>query len=278
MKAVEPIYAIDLFPKINGRLIELLKSLSDEDWHKPTICALWDVKDIAAHLLDGTLRKISIIRDGCFGNKPDSINSYQALVDYLNGLNADWVKAARRLSPQVLIDLLEHNCRQEYELLKSLDPHREAMYSVAWAGEHSSENWFDIAREYTEKWHHQQQIRLAVTKPGITERELYYPVLDTFMRALPYTYRKVDAAEGVLLKFNIAGDAGGAWFLLRRDGHWRLLAQAEGATRSEVTIGEELAWRLFTKGIEKETARKEINITGDADLGGEIVNMLSVMA
>src|SRR5688572_32295034 len=45
---------------------------------------------------------------------------------------------------------------------------------------------FDTAREFTERWHHQQQIRLATNRPGIMTRELYYPVLDCFMRALPF--------------------------------------------------------------------------------------------
>ena len=278
MKTVEPIYVIDLFPKLDARLIELLESLSDDEWHSPTICALWDVKDVAAHLLDTNLRKLSMFRDKYFGDKPGGINSYQDLVDYLNRLNAEWVKAARRLSPRVITNLLEQTNREVFESLKEIDPHAEAVYSVAWAGEQVSENWFDIAREYTEKWHHQQQIRLAVRRPGIMERELYYPVLDTFMRALPYTYRNADAGDGTLLKFNIAGDAGGSWFLLRQSEQWQLLKEAEGPFTSEVTIGEEIAWRLFTKGIDKEAAKKDIQIIGDVGLGGEIINMLSVMA
>jgi hypothetical protein len=173
---------------------------------------------------------------------------------------------------------LEQTNREVFESLKDLDPHAEAIYSVAWAGEEVSENWFDIAREYTEKWHHQQQIRLAVSKPGIMERELYYPVLDTFMRALPYTYRNVDADDGALLRFNIVGEAAGTWFLLRSDGKWLLFIEAEGAPVSEVTINEEIAWRLFTKGIDKQAAKSGIQITGDVRLGSEVINMLSVMA
>lgn len=278
MKSVEPIYVEDLFAKLDARLVELLLSLSDDEWRAPTICAEWSVKDIAAHLLDTNLRKLSTFRDNYFGDKPEGVSSYKDLVDYLNRLNREWVKAARRLSPQVLTDLLEHSNAQVSELMKSLDPHAEAVFSVAWAGEERSENWFDIAREYTEKWHHQQQIRLAVNRPGILERELYYPVLDTLMRALPYTYEDVVASDGTLLRFNIAGEAGGTWFLLRQNSKWLLLTEAEGAPVSEVTIPEKIAWRLFTKGIDKEAARQEIEITGDARLGGEIINMLSVMA
>lgn len=278
MRAFQPIYVVDLFPRLDARLIELLESLSNDDWHKPTTCALWDVKDIAAHLLDGNLRKLSMFRDGYTGTKPDQINSYQDLVDFLNQLNADWVKAARRISPRILITLLDQTGREVNEMLKSLDPHKPALYSVAWAGEEESENWFDTAREYTEKWHHQQQIRLAVGRPGIMERELYYPVLDTFMRALPFTYKNVNSGDGTLLSFRIIGEAGGEWFLLRQHGEWQLVKEPVGNASSEVTLSQDLAWRLFTKGVDKESARTQIKITGDQGLGGEIINMLSVMA
>ena len=34
-------------------------------------------------------------------------------------------------------------------------------FGVAWAGEERSPAWFDVARELTERWHHQAHIRLA---------------------------------------------------------------------------------------------------------------------
>ena len=37
---------------------------SRDDWDRPTACALWSVRDIAAHLLDDDLRRLSFHRDG----------------------------------------------------------------------------------------------------------------------------------------------------------------------------------------------------------------------
>jgi uncharacterized protein (TIGR03083 family) len=278
MKAVEPIFLTNLFPKLAVRLVELLNDLSTDDWKKPTVCPLWNVKDIAAHLLDTNFRRLSSLRDNYFGDPVEGIDSYQGLVDYLNRLNADWVKATRRLSPRVLIELLEQTGNQVYQVFSSLDPYAPARYPVAWAGEEESANWFDIAREYTEKWHHQQQIRMAVDRPGIMERELYFPVLDTFIRALPFTYKNVDAEEGSLLKFRINGGAGDEWYLLRLDRRWQLLSEAEGACISEVIIDQEIAWRLFTKGIDRNEARLQIIIKGELEIGSKILGMLAVMA
>jgi hypothetical protein len=172
------IHTLPLYPKLDAELINLLKSLSAEDWSRPTVCRLWNVKDIAAHMLDGCyLRRLSIARDQFMGAPPPQMNSHQDLVSYLNQLNADWVKTCKRISPQVLISLMEEKSKEVVTYFHTLDPEGEAIFPVAWAGEERSANWFDIARDYTERWLHQQQIRLAVDKPGIMTRELYHPLV-----------------------------------------------------------------------------------------------------
>jgi uncharacterized protein (TIGR03083 family) len=278
MPQLGPIFVVDLFPKLDSKLIELLRSLAAGDWERQTIAPLWRVKDVAAHLLDTNLRQLSIVRDRFFGEKPENADSWDGQVAFLNRLNADWVKAFKRVSPPVLIELLEYTGKEVNQMYRGLDPYAEAVLPVAWAGEERSLNWFAMAREYTERWHHQQQIRLAVDNPGIMERELYFPVLDTFMRALPFRYQNVDADEGALIRFRITGDAGGWWFLVRRDGRWELVSEPAGRLASEVEISQDIAWRIFTKGIAKEVARAQITVMGDCNLGLHILNVIAVMA
>ncbi len=55
-----PIPTLHLFPVLDKLLIDLLFSLSPEEWNKPTVARLWTVKDIAAHLLDGSVRCIAL--------------------------------------------------------------------------------------------------------------------------------------------------------------------------------------------------------------------------
>jgi len=117
-----------------------------------------------------------------------------------------------------------------------------------------------------------------VDKPGIMERELYSPVLNTFMRALPFRYKEVEAEQDTLLRFRITGDAGGAWFLVRRDRRWELASEPAGRLASEVEFSQEIAWRIFTKGIAKEAARPQIAVAGDRNLGLHVLNVIAVMA
>jgi uncharacterized protein (TIGR03083 family) len=279
MKSVEPIFATELFCRIQDELLSLLRSLSADDWSKPTAARLWTVKDIAAHLLDSDIRRLSYQRDKAPMVPPEApIENYRDLVNFLNQLNADWIRAARRISPRLLIEFLEVTGTRVCELFKSLDPFAPALFGVSWAGEQESQNWFDIAREYTEKWHHQQQIRDAVGAPALTSRKWLFPVLDTFFRGLPHTYRETQADEGSSVLFTVAGEAGGAWTLMREGGAWKLYTGESDGPVCEVRMDQDAAWRLLTKGLSREEAEARIEIAGDDRLGKPILGMLAVMA
>lgn len=266
-----------LFEPLDTKLIELLQSLSNEDWNKPTIAPLWTVKDIAAHLLDTNLRALSS-RDN-YRIKPNAeIKSYKDLVDYLNKLNGDWIIATKRLSPQVLTELLEITGKKYSALIMNADMTIQAPVSVAWAGEQHSVNWFHIAREFTEKWHHQQQIRDAVGMLGIMTKEFFYPVMDTFMRGLPYRYRDVRAAEDTVVKIIINSEIGGQWFMIRNNSGWQLTTAAVERHDASITLEPDTAWKLFTKGIKPEAGKAASIITGNEQLIEPVLMLIAVMA
>jgi uncharacterized protein (TIGR03083 family) len=271
-----PILTAHLFPKLEGMLIELLRSLTPQDWEKQTPAPKWKVKDVAAHLLDTELRKLAAFRNLHTLENP-KITSSADLVALINSLNAEGVQKYRQLSTGELIARMESASTESAEYHQSLDPFGPAMFPVSWAGEDVSANWFDTAREFTERWHHQQQIRLAVEKPGIMTPEVYCPVLDCFMRALPHAYSAVPAECGTLAQFNIAGDCGGSWFLLRGTDTWKLVSSATGEKISETTIPQEIAWRIFTKGIARDVAETQVQVKGQSEIGLHILRMVSIV-
>ncbi len=281
--SMPPIYIADLFPEVTRRLVELLRSLSAEEWHRPTVSSRRTVKDIASHLLDGSLRRLSMQRDGY---RPidgwSQPRAYEPLMDFLNRLNDEWETGTRRLSPKVLVDLIEWADAQLADLLRSLDPHGPAIFPVAWAGEERSENWMDVARDYTEKWHHTQQIFDATKRSStILDRRLGHTCLDIFMRALPYTFRNVDAAQGIVVTVVVTGEEGGTWHVERRETGWVQVPVTSRAATSTVTLSSDTAWRLVTKrrGREAVLARfPDIRIEGDQALGGHVLDTVSVMA
>ncbi len=278
MKTVQPlrpVFTAHLFSKLERLLIELLRSLDADEWERQTVAPLWRVKDVAAHLLDTQLRKLSVVRDEYALDSP-ALASPAHLVAFVNRLNHEGVSVYRRLSPKVLISLMEFASRESDEYQRSLDPFAKARFAVGWAGEEESQNWFDTAREYTERWHHQQQIRTATDKPGIMTREFYHPVLDTFMRALPFHYRDVKAKAGSLAQFTVSGECGGSWHLYRDEKNWNLIEAPFGNKVSEVVIPQEIAWRIFTKGIDRLSASDQVSVNGD-EIGLHVLSMLSII-
>ena len=273
--SLAPIDAAPLIAELDVRLLDLLRSLSDEDWSRPTIAGAWTVRDVTAHLLDTALRRLSFARDGWLPRA--DIRSDADLVALINAANADGVRALGRLSPQVLIELMETATRALSTYLRSLEPGAPAPFAVSWAGEMSSLNWFDIARELTERWHHQEQIRLAVGKPGIMTPRLYHPVLDCFLRALPYAYRDVKVPIGSRVQVVVEGDCGGVWTIEREPSGWRLDRSEGDPVLARVSIPQELAWRLFTKGLRGDDAKRPIRLEGDPAVGGIVLRLVTIV-
>jgi uncharacterized protein (TIGR03083 family) len=267
-----------LFPILDQKLIELLQSLTPEEWQAQTVAKLWKVKDVAAHLLDGNIRALSIQRDRYFGEAPPTINGYEDLVGWLNQLNADWVSAAKRISPGVMILLHKATGPLVSEYFASIDPLEKAIFAVEWAGEQESLNWMHVAREYTEKWLHQQQIREAVNRPGIMTNELFRPFIDTFLFALPHTYRNTSAETGTAMALKITTETGGTWFLEKKEQSWQLVTQTSSSPKATVTMDPDTAWKLFSKSLRAPQAGNKVTIEGDQALGQVVLDMVSVMA
>jgi uncharacterized protein (TIGR03083 family) len=273
---LKPILCAHLLRRVDEKLIDLLRSLEPGEWDLQTIAPLWKVRDVAAHLLDTVLRKLSVVRDYCHVEAV-TIRSPQELIALVKRLNAEGVTVYRRLSPPVLIDMMKLACEQSACFHESLDPFAPAMFAVSWAGEERSLNWFDTARELTERWHHQQQIRLATNRPGIMTPDLYHPVLDCFVRGLPHLYRDVDAPAGTVVQLEISGECGGQWLLSKGSTGWSFVKQSGGALTVQVKIPQELAWRVFTKGIDRDSARAKMEIEGDRNLGQKVLDLTAIV-
>jgi uncharacterized protein (TIGR03083 family) len=288
MKPLDPVLTVHLFPRERAALLELLSSLDDAAWACPTMCAGWSLKDIAAHLLADDLGRLSGSRDGYRGWRfePSGAGTFEAeLLNFINGQNEAWVAAARRLSPRVIMGLLEWSGRETQAHFESLDPFGDAAIGVSWAGESRSTNWFDLAREYTERWHHQAQIREAAGAPMLYEPELFAPLIDTFVRALPHTFRETDANEGTHVVVTVRPSAQGSgpeprlrYSLVREGARWELLQSLDAPAAASVTMDDEVAWRLFTKGIPKAEAISRSTLAGDRHLAEKVFDTVSIIA
>jgi hypothetical protein len=242
-----------------------------------TIAGAWRVREVAAHLLDGDLRKLSGHRDGHVLGPGRPFAGYRDLVAWIDAENASGVAFADRLSPRLLTDLLAVTGPWVSELVEGLDPHAPARISVLWAGETESENWMDTGREYTERWHHQMQIRDAVGAPGLLADRWLAPLLDLSVRALPPAYVGTEVPPGTAVTLVVPGEVRRAWTLVREGEAWRVYRGEPERPAARVRAEPDQVWRLFYNALPLPRAREVVAIEGDTALAEPLLRARSVM-
>lgn len=275
MNKPKPVLVSELFPILLEELINLLRGLSKDEWDTATICSPWSVKDVCLHMLGGDISNLSWKRDGF--SVFSEIDSYEHLIELLNEHNARWVQSTQHFSPEFLIDTLKFTGEQVTHYFQSLDPF-ETGTPVDWVGPEPAPKWLDLAREYTERWHHQQHIRDAVGKPGLKDAQFLAPILDTFILALPRTFHQVSADEGTAINIKITGNILKQWILISEGRKWELYVGTIVHPQASISIPDDLAWRLFTKGIPIEDARKQAKTTGNHELAEKVLETISIIA
>lgn len=262
-----------LFGKQQAAFIDLLRGLDADQWTHPTICPGWTVKDIAAHILGDHIGRLSRHRDGYTALRPRGDESFPAFLDRIND---EWVTAARRISPRMLVEQLSTTGNQIVRFWQTVD--LDALGGpVSWAGPEPVPVWLDAARDFTEYWTHHQQICDALEQTGLNDPEYLGPVLDTFMRALPHTLRGVTAPEGTSIQVIVTGPSGGQWICTRAPDRWRLQSQPHPQPAARLELDADTAWRLCTRGITPEHAAEHAHIDGDHHLATAALQIVSII-
>ena len=274
----QPIDTRSMFRPVSSALVDLLRGLEPAGWNQPTIAGTWVVRDVVAHLVDLTLRRVSFHRDRLMPPPPGKpIRSERDFVEFINTINAQWVDVSHRFSPRVLTDLFEKASADVADWFEALPLEAPALFGVSWAGEQQSEGWFDIGREFTELWHHQEQIRIAVGAPSLPDPRYLHAVIDVAVRGLPYAYRDVSAADGDAIVLDVTGAAGGQWTLSREPRRWTLHAGEASSATARITIPADAAWKLLFNALSGPAAAAAVRIDGRAELASPLLRARSVI-
>jgi uncharacterized protein (TIGR03083 family) len=268
-----PIDVRPLLPGERARLLGLLASLKNSDWARATACPGWNVHDVALHLLGNDIGRLG--RLASLEARSGKLD-FLALADLIEQSNEDWVRTTRRIEPSLLVEFLALTGPRVDAAFARLDMAAEGV-AVAWTGTGPSPCWLDIAREYTERWLHQQHIRHALGKPELLGRHWLHPVLAAFMRALPLAYESIPAPLDTRVAVAVDGPAGGRWLLRRNDERWCLIPDDRQPAASEVRLGQDLVWRLWTRLVTVDEVRASITILGDERLGIPAARAVAVM-
>lgn len=278
---LEPPGVVDtraLFRPVSSHLVAILRALPAEGWDRPTVAGAWVVRDVVAHLLDTTLRRLAFHRDGMPPPPPTrAIASEREFVEFINELNGQWVMATKRLSPRLLTDLFERASQEAADWFESLPLDAPALFPVSWAGEEASAGWFDLGREFTELWHHREQIRMAVGEDAPDDPRFLAAVLDVAVRGLPHAFRWVSAEPGSTLAIEVTGAGGGRWTLSYDAPRWTLWRGEAAAPTTRIRMDDQTAWKLLFNALAEDEAAQAVRIEGRDDLGSALLRARSVI-
>lgn len=185
-------------------LVGLLSGLGAEDWRRATECPSYTVKGIATHVLGDDLSLLSRQRD----NAEDGVSilgrevggsDFRVLLD---AFNDRWEAAARFLSPELLVELLQLCGEWTATYYESVDPEAHGEPVGLFGADRSSTSpfWHAIAREYLERWTHHSQIRRALGLGTLADRRFLAPGVEV-------------AAAIAHLEPGTPGDPDGPWTL-----------------------------------------------------------------
>jgi uncharacterized protein (TIGR03083 family) len=252
-----------LMAQDRAALLGLLGSLTPEEWAQTTAAAPWSVREVVAHILGDDVSRLARGRDGYQADRP---SLGEPLAVFIHRFNQQWVDAMRRASPPVLVDLLTVTTEQvvKYWESRDLDALGEP---VSWVGPDPAPVWLDCARDATEYWVHQQQIREATGRPGGTEPATLRAILDTFLYAVPLTLADRDGSA-----LTIATDVG-RWSWVRGEAGWRRAPAVAGG--AVLTIDADVLWRVCVRMVEPDQARARAHIDGAA--ASAVLDMVSII-
>lgn len=230
-----PVDLRPLFALQRHQLAVFLRGLEADDWRRSTACSGWDVADVLAHVVGGVLGRV-----GGRDRNPGAVG--ESLGERIDRANQEWVVACRRFSPQVMLDMLDWAGGQADHRWQNrrLD---EPGLGVSWAGVDPAPLWLDAAREVTEYWVHERQLRAAVGNrdEGLPD---VATVLDVFARGLPSTLGRSNVGQtGDRIRVESAGRS---WRLRCRGDQWWFVDEGDPDETVLVFDGE-LLWRRWTR-------------------------------
>lgn len=182
-------------------LYDLLVTLSQDEWLRPTPAAGWDVRDQVSHLADTE----EVAYDTMTGG-PRTLNEEAARHPSGDAFTEAGCDRGRAMAPAEVLDWWWTAAERVRKTMASLD----TSVRVPWG---LGMGWraFVTAR-LMEHWAHGLDVRAAVGRPGTDTNRLQH-VAWISARAVPYALRvgRAEAPEGHTLRFELTGPDGDTW-------------------------------------------------------------------
>jgi uncharacterized protein (TIGR03083 family) len=244
---------------------ELCGELTEEEWHRPTGCPGWTVKDNISHLID--------YEAGALGH-PRPAHAAPTLPHVKNALgeaNEVGVDARRGVpGSQVLAELREIAAERSAQL-RALTDEDFAREVVTPAGPGTLDDMLTL--RVMDTWSHEQDIRRALGRPGHESGPVADEAIGYFARFLPLLVAKrAKAPDGSAVVVNV-GD-GPPVRIAVDGGRAALVDDLPGEATVELTMPAS-TFAALVGG--RSDAPDDVVVAGDRALGAAVIAALGFM-
>jgi uncharacterized protein (TIGR03083 family) len=255
-----------------GSVVTASEGLTPEQWALPTDCPGWSVRDQISHL-------ISIERSLLGDPAPPALAVWPPYVKNPMGqINEPWIEERRGTPGDEVLAEFEVTAARRLEALRSLPS--EQFEVVGWSpiGDVPYRTFMTV--RVFDSWAHEQDIRIAINRPGGRGGAGEAVTLDRCFLTVGYTVgKKVAPPEGTTVVFTVTGPLGRQEAVRMQGGRAATLDETPADPTVELTMEQAAFWRL---GLGRYTgtealAAGDVAFAGDVDLGRRIVEAMSFM-
>ena len=265
-----------LFTLERSRLLEVLENLGVTDWSRPTPCPGWSVLGLGSHLVGDDLSFLAWQRDDHRGTPAPSGLDEHSFIAWLDDLQIEWVHAARRLSPKLVVELLAWLDDQVAATVANQNP-SVVTANVPWASTTPVPVWLNHARELSERWIHRQQILQSLDLPADDRADLAEPVLDGLRWAYPFRLASLRRPAGTRVVITVEGAEFELHWNLICDGEvWQFSPSVDEPIAAELQMTMDQAWRRLTNNLDVDQHHGLVT-SGDSQLIGTLLQTRAII-
>jgi uncharacterized protein (TIGR03083 family) len=251
-------------------LLEATLDLDEAQWALATDCPGWDVQDQLSHL-------VGIERTLLGEATPEiEVPARHYVKNQIGQMNEAWIELLRQRTGVEVRAEFEAVTNQRLAVLEAMAP--ASFEEIGWSPIGQVPYRTFMVVRIMDSWLHEQDVRLAVGRPGGRDGIGEEIGLERADAALGVVVGKnASAPEGASVAFEIVGPLGGRRRIEVIEGRatWR---DASDATCT-ITMSQEAYVRRFGGRIslEETLARSDVAVAGDEELATAVVRGLAVM-